>query len=281
MVWRVVARNREVRMPSRDEKVETFRALHEEGCFVMPNAWDALGARLLTGAGFGALATTSSGYAFSVGKKDGSREVSRDEAFANAASIAAATDLPVSADTEDCYADAPSGIAKTVELAAEAGLAGLSIEDRWPLGPEPFRTFEDAVARVGAAADAARRHDLVLTARADGLGKRAYDLEEVLRRLRAFEAAGADVLYAPGVPDLATLGTLCRSVAKPVNHLLGQGLANATLDDIAETGARRVSLGGSLARVLAANFRELGRTIAAGDFTALQSAPSWSELRGN
>lgn len=266
-------------MISRSEKVERFRALHTSGCFVIPNPWDIAGARMMAGLGFKALATTSSGYAFSEGRKDGALDVSRDESLAYAAEIAASTDVPVTADLEDGYEDTPEGVAETVRLAAEAGLAGLSIEDRQPNSNVPIRDFDDSVARVAAAAEAARKHNIVLTARADGLGKGAYDLEEAIRRLRAFEALGAEVLYAPGVPDLASLERLCRSVNAPVNHVIGQGVSGLTLHQIAQAGVRRVSVGGSLARAAGGALMTICQEIAIGDLTALDSAPAWGVLR--
>lgn len=152
-------------MISRSEKVELFRALHKSGCFVIPNPWDIAGARMMAGLGFKALATTSSGYAFSRGRKDGVLEVSRDESLAYAAEIAASTDVPVTADLEDGYEDTPEGVAETVRLAAGLGLAGFSIEDRQPNSDSPMRDFDTAVARVAAAADAARKYNIVFTAR--------------------------------------------------------------------------------------------------------------------
>ncbi|ESX43470.1 isocitrate lyase/phosphoenolpyruvate mutase family protein [Mesorhizobium sp. C416B] len=265
-------------MISRSDKVERFRALHKSGCFVIPNPWDIAGARMMTGLGFKALATTSSGYAFSKGRKDGALDVSRAESLAYAADIAASTDVPVTADLEDGYEDTPEGVPETVRLAAEAGLAGLSIEDRQPNSDLPIRDFDDAVARVAAAAEAARKYNIVLTARADGLGKGAYDLEEAIRRLRTFEAVGVEVLYAPGVPDLASLEKLCRSVKTPVNHVIGQGVSGLTLDQIAQAGVRRISVGGSLARAAGGALLTICREIAAGDFGALDSAPAWGVL---
>ena len=266
-------------MISRSDKVEHFRALHKSGCFVIPNPWDIAGARMMVGLGFRALATTSSGYAFSKGRKDGPNDVSRDESLTYAAEIAAATDVPVTADLEDGYAETPSGVAETVRLAAEAGLAGLSIEDRQPNHENPIRDFDTAVARVAAAADAARKYNIVLTARADGLGKGTYDLEEAIRRLRVFESLGAEVLYAPGVPDLASLKKNCGSVNAPVNHVLGQGVSSLTFEQIAQAGVRRISLGGSLARAIGGALLNACREIATGDFTALETAPAWNVLR--
>jgi 2-methylisocitrate lyase-like PEP mutase family enzyme len=266
-------------MNSRAQKVERFRRLHDAGCFVIPNPWDAAGARMMECLGFSALATTSSGFAFSKGRTDGAGEVSQEESLGYASEIIAATALPVTADLEDGYAETPQGVAETVRRAAEAGLAGISIEDTQPDKGRPIRQFDDALERVAAAAEAARRYDIVLTARADGVGKGIYDLGEAIARLRAFNAAGADVLYAPGLPDLASVHELCRSVEGPVNHVVGQGVSGLTLEQIAEAGVRRVSVGGSLARAAGGALLGLCRQVARGDFAALEAAPTWSELR--
>lgn len=266
-------------MLARSDKVRCFRDLHKAGCFIIPNPWDIAGARMMTGLGFKALATTSSGYAFSEGKADGSREVGRDETLRYAAAIASATDLPVTADTEDGYAETPDGIEETVRLAAEAGLAGLSIEDRQPNPRKPIRDFEDAVARVAAAVAAAKRYDIVLTARADGLGAGAYGLDEAIRRLKAFEKLGADVLYVPAVPDVSALREVCRSVSAPINHVIGLGVSGLTFRQIAETGVRRISLGGSLARTMGGVLLQTCGRIAQGDFSDLYRGASWDSLR--
>lgn len=265
-------------MVSRSDKVRRFRALHAD-CFVIPNPWDIGGARMMAGLGFKALATTSSGYAFSKGLRDGAGDVSRDVSLAYAAEIAASTDLPVTADLEDGYATTADGVAETVRLAAEAGLAGLSIEDRQPNPDQPIRDFDDAVARVAVAVEAARRHDIVLTARADGVGKGVYDLEEAIRRLKAYEALGAEVLYVPGVASLAELTKLCRSVGAPINHVLGQGVSGLSFQQIADAGVRRISLGGSLSRAIGGAMLRTCQEIASGDFGALERAPGWSALR--
>ena len=266
-------------MASRAEKVERFRALHQSGCFVVPNPWDIAGVRMMTALGFKALATTSSGYAFSKGRKDGANDITRDESLTYAAEIAAATSLPVTADLEDCYAARPDGIAETVRLAAEAGLAGVSIEDRWPGGPQPIRGFDDALARVAAAVEAAKRYDVVLTARADGVGKGAYDLDEAIRRLRAYERVGAEVLYVPGVPSRDALETICRAVKAPINHVVGQGVAGLGMQQIADAGVRRISVGGSLARAMGNALLSASQSIARGDFSGLEGGRGWDALR--
>lgn len=266
-------------MTIRDEKVEAFRALHASGCFVIPNPWDLGGALAMQALGFKALATTSSGYAWSIGREDNAREVSREQTLDYAGALASAAIIPVSADMEDCYSESLEGVAETVRLAAEAGLAGLSIEDRDPSGATGFRDFDSAVARVGAAAEAARRHNIVLTARADGIGKGAYGLDEAIRRLQAFEALGAEVLYAPAIPSLEGLERLCSAVSSPVNHLVGQGVSGLSFAQIAGAGVRRISLGGTLARSLAGDLLDTCRGIASGDFSRIEQAPSWGEIR--
>ncbi|WP_375410663.1 oxaloacetate decarboxylase [uncultured Methylobacterium sp.] len=265
-------------MTTRDQKVGRFRELHRQGCFIIPNPWDALSARLLEASGFAALATTSSGYAFSVGKQDGAGQLSRDEILAYAERIVACTDLPVTADLEDGYAATADGVAETVRLAYEAGLAGISIEDSCPIGVEPVRDFDSAVERVRAACEAARRYDIVLTARADGLGSGHYDLDETIRRLNAFEKAGADVVYAPGVPSLEVLTILCGAVRAPFNHVLGLGVSGLSFDEIAGAGVRRISLGGSFTRAACGAVRSMASTIGRGDFSMIDSAPSWNAL---
>jgi 2-methylisocitrate lyase-like PEP mutase family enzyme len=266
-------------MPTRQEKVQAFRALHKEGCFVMPNPWDIAGTRMMTQLGFKALATTSSGYAFSQGKQDSVAEVGRDECLAYAAMIAAATDLPVTADTEDCYAATPDDIAETVRLAADAGVAGLSIEDRNVSGTPPIRAFDDAANRVAAAVEAAREYDIVLTARADGFAKGAYDIDEAIRRLQRYQELGAEVVYMPGVPDLATMKRLCDSVAAPFNHVAGQGVSGLSLQQIADAGVRRISVGGSLARAVGGAMLKKCRELAAGDFSCLETGLNWNDVR--
>jgi 2-methylisocitrate lyase-like PEP mutase family enzyme len=266
-------------MTARSDKVRQFRDLHRAGCFTVPNPWDIAGAQMMTALGFKALATTSSGYAFSKGKKDGSGDVSRDESLQYAAAIAASTHLPVTADTEDAYAETPDGVGETVRMAAEMGLAGLSIEDRQPNAAKPIRDFDDAVARVTVAVQAARRYGIVLTVRADGLGAGAYGLDEAIRRLKAFEAVGADVLYVPAVPDVSALQQVCRSVNSPINHVIGLGVSGLGFQQIADAGVRRISLGGSLARTMGGVLLQTCQAIAQGDFSDLYRGASWQSIR--
>lgn len=235
-------------MATQTEKAERFRALHEhDGAFVIPNPWDAGSARLLAGLGFAALATTSSGFANSLGRLDG--QVSRDEVIEHCRSLSAATDLPVSADLENCFADDPAEAAATILLAAQAGVVGGSIEDYSGHPLKHIYEFELAVERVHAAAEVARSLDFpfTLTARAENLIRGRHDLDDTIRRLQAFEAAGADVLYAPGLTTLEEIRLVTGALSKPVN-VLAPLLKEVTIKQLADAGARRISTGGALAR---------------------------------
>ncbi len=259
-------------------RTEAFRALHVSGCFIVPNPWDVASARMLARAGFKALATTSSGYAFSQGRKDGAGDISLLESLAYGARIVAATGLPVTADLEDGYADNPEGVAETVRLAAEAGLSGVSIEDSDPGDNATSRPFDQAVKRAAAAAEAARHHNVVFTARADGLLSGAYNVDEAVKRLVAFASCGADVVYAPGVPNLAALSRICRTIPVPVNYVAGLGGEHLSFAAVKDAGVRRISLGGSLTRAVYGKADELFRGIAGGDLSPLFDAPRFSEL---
>jgi 2-methylisocitrate lyase-like PEP mutase family enzyme len=235
-------------MATQKEKAEVFKALHErEGAFLIPNPWDIGSARLLAGLGFEALATTSVGFANSLGRLDG--QVAREEALGHCRDLCAATDLPVSADLENCFADDPEKAAETITLAARAGLAGGSIEDYSGLPANPIYDFGLAVERVHAAAEAARALDFpfTLTARAENLLRGRPDLDDTIRRLQAFEAAGADVLYAPALTTLAEVRLVTGALSKPVN-VLGPPLKGVTVAQLADAGVKRISLGGALAR---------------------------------
>lgn len=230
------------------DKTAAFRALHKPGApFVIANAWDEGSARMLQALGFSALATTSAGFALTLGRRD--YRVTRREALDHAQRLAEAVDIPVSADLENGFGDAPEDAAATIRAAAEAGLAGGSIEDVTGDAQNPVYERAHAAERVAAAVEAARaaKNGFMLTARADGFLWGADDLDEIIARLQAFEAAGADALFAPGLPDLDALKTVCAAVSKPVNVLPIGGLARATLADFAAAGAARVSLGSSLA----------------------------------
>ena len=236
-------------MVDRDEKTERFRALHaREGAFVIPNAWNGGSARILDMLGFEAIATTSAGLAFSVGRPDNAGRVSRDEMLANAREIVTATALPVSADMENGYGDDPESCAEMIAAAAAAGLAGGSIEDATGNAGNPIYDFGHAVERVQAAVEAAARHGFVLTARAENFVQGREDLDDTIRRLQAFEKVGAEVLYAPGLSDIEAIAMVCRSVSRPVNVVMGLKGAAYTVDELASVGVRRISVGASFAR---------------------------------
>lgn len=230
---------------------ERFRELHRgPGAFVVANAWDAGSARLLSGLGFTALATTSAGLAHGLGRSDGAGLVSREDTLRNASVIAAATDLPVSADLENGFGDNPEEVARTVRAAAGTGIVGGSIEDTTTNPEAPIHEFGLAVERVRAAAEAARElpFPFTLTARAENFLYGRPDLEETIRRLRAFEEAGADVLYAPGLPDADAIRTVCAAVERPVNVLAAGAAARMSVAELGALGARRISLGSGLSR---------------------------------
>lgn len=254
-----------------------FRSLHEaEGAFVIPNPWDAGSARVLAGLGFKALATTSSGLAYTMGRSDGA--VTRDEHLAHIATLCAATPLPVSADLENCYADDPAKAAKTIPLAFEAGASGCSIEDYSGHPDGQIYGFDHAVERVSAAVEAARALPVpfVLTARAENLIRGRMDLDDTIRRLQAFEKAGADVLYAPGLKTIAEVEAVCSAVSKPVNVL---ATATLTVAEIANAGGKRISVGGALARTAVGGFFDAAREILdTGAFALLVAAPSFAEI---
>jgi len=233
-------------------KANAFKALHErEGIFVIPNPWDAGSAKMLQALGYEALATTSAGLAFSLGRPDGDGIISRDETFENVKAIVAATSLPVSADLENGYGDSPEACAETILLAAEAGLMGCSIEDATGRKDEPIYAFGLAVERIKAAVQAARSLPLpfMLTARAENFIRGVPDLKDTINRLVAFADAGADVLYAPGLKTKEDIATVVNAVApKPVNVVMGLGTVVFTLQELEDLGVKRVSLGASLAR---------------------------------
>lgn len=235
---------------TRGGKGAIFRALHEQaGAFIIPNPWDAGTARILAALGFPALATTSAGMAFARGVPEGS--VSRAETLAHCRAIVAATDLPVSADLEKGFGDTPDSVADTIRAAAETGLAGCSIEDHTGRRDDPIFAFDLAVERIEAAAQACRAlpHDFVLTARCENFLWGRPDLDDTVERLRAFERAGADVLYAPGLHDLETIRAVCAAVRKPVNVVMGMPGATFGLKDLADAGVKRISVGSALARL--------------------------------
>ena len=241
--------------PTQNEKYETFTALHRGAdLFVMPNPWNIGTARILTALGFDALATTSAGFAFSIGRRDSTGGISRDEILANAREIVEATHLPVSADLEGGFGDAPSDCADTVKMAAAVGLVGGSIEDATGNPQSPIYEFDHAVDRVAAACEAARGEPFVLTARAENYLYGRPDLDNTIRRLQAFAEAGADVLYAPGLPSLDAIRQVCSAVDKPVNVVMGLMGAPFSTEELRNAGVKRISVGGSFARAALGGF---------------------------
>lgn len=269
-------------MTTQAQKAAAFRALHErDGAFIIPNPWDAGTARLLTALGFEALATTSLGLANTLGRADGTGAVSRAEVLGNCAEIAGATHLPVSADLENCYAHEPRAAAEMIRLAAEAGVVGGSIEDATGDAQRPIYEFDLAVERVHAAAEMA--HSLpfpfTLTARAENFLHGRRDLDDTIRRLQAFERAGADVLYAPGLRDLATMRTVASSVKRPLNVVMSAADPALTAAQLAQAGVKRISIGGALSRLaLASVLRAAHQMKEQGGFTWITDTVSAKEL---
>ncbi|MDX2203392.1 MAG: isocitrate lyase/phosphoenolpyruvate mutase family protein [Hyphomicrobiaceae bacterium] len=236
-------------MTTTADKRARFRKLHEAGCFVMPNPWDIGGAQYLQSLGFKAVATTSAGFAWSRGLGDGG--ITRDMALAHIAELSAAADVPVNADFEGGFADAPEGVAESVRLACETGVSGLSIEDFTGRMDDPLYPLDLAVARMKAARAAIDKAggDVLLTGRSEGFIRGRPDLEATIARLKAYASAGADCLYAPGLSTKEQIAAVVAAVApKPVNILIGTPLP-LTVKDIESLGGRRISVGGALARV--------------------------------
>ncbi len=240
---------------NQSEKAVRFRALHEgPGTFIIPNPWDVGSARILAGLGFDALATSSAASALAIGRKDG--ELTREQALAHARTIVDATDLPVSADLEKGFGDAPEIVAETIRLAAGAGLVGCTIEDSTRNPEAPLYEFGLAVERISAASEAARQlpFPFMLTARAHNLLYPNPSLDETIRRLQAYEKAGAHVLFAPGLPDLAAVRAVCEAVSKPVNFMVGIPGKSFSVAELASAGVRRISLATSLYRAAMTGF---------------------------
>jgi 2-methylisocitrate lyase-like PEP mutase family enzyme len=244
------------------EKAVRFRAMHDRpGAFVIPNPWDAGSARILAGLGFQALATSSAASACSIGRKDG--ELTRDEALAHAHAIVKATDLPVSADLENGFGDAPEDVAEAVRLAAGTGLVGCTIEDATGDPSHPLYDDQLAVDRIAAAAEAARGFlfPFLLTARAHNLLFASPSLDQTIKRLQAFETAGADVLFAPGLPDLEAVRAVCSAVSKPVNFMVGIPGKSFTVAALQTAGVRRISLATSLYRAAMTGLLDAAREV--------------------
>ena len=258
---------------------ERFRALHEGAeAFIMPNAWDGASAVLLKRAGFQALGSSSLAIAFAMARHDGRHEVSRADAIANAVLLARASGLPVNGDLEDGFGPDPEDCATTVEAAIDAGLAGLGIEDTTADPQHPIHEFDRAVARVRRAAQVARGR-IVLTARTDNFLQGREDLEDTVRRLAAFADAGADVLYAPGLPSMEAIRAVVRAVApKPVNVLIGPRAGLVPLATLSAAGVRRVSVGGALYRRAMSAVAETAEHLQTGDFSSIARGIPMGEI---
>lgn len=267
-------------MTSLRERHETFRQLHQSGCFVIPNPFDIGSAKMMTALGARALATTSAGFAFTLGRPD-MGHVTREEALTHAQDIVRATNLPVSGDLENGFGDTPDHVAETIRLAREAGLSGCSIEDTQMVEGNPAYAFDISVDRIKAAVDAARSLDdpFVLCARADGLMNRAYDLGEAVRRIEAFADAGADLLYIPILPDIESLAGLSASVSKPLNVLAAGPLAKHSVAELADAGARRISVGSQIARLThAAILKSTKAMLDEGNFAPFADSANGNEI---
>jgi 2-methylisocitrate lyase-like PEP mutase family enzyme len=265
----------------RDQKYKSFRTLHERpGAFVIPNPWDAGTARILTALGFEALATTSAGYAFAAGRQDSAASLTRDEILQNARSIVDATHLPVSADLEDGFGRSPEVCAETIRLASAMGLVGGTLEDATGDPNDPIYDFSLAVERVAAAAETAHDCDFVLTARSENFLHGRPDLDDTIRRLQAFAEARADVLYAPGLPNLEAIREVCASVSKPVNVVMGLKGPTFSVEELAAVGVKRISVGGSFARAALGAFVRAAREVKdRGTFTYAADALPHAEAK--
>ncbi|CAN5850504.1 isocitrate lyase/phosphoenolpyruvate mutase family protein [soil metagenome] len=265
-------------MPTQAEKGQTFRDLHARpGILLLPNPWDAGTAKLLQSLGFEALATTSLGMSIALGRRDGDGAVSREELLGNCRIIAEATDLPVNADLENGYADDPKEAATILRDAAAAGIVGGSIED-W--SGERIYDFNHAVERVAAGVEMARSLSVpfTFTARTENLIRGVNDLDDTIRRLQAYEKAGADVLYAPGLRELSDMRTVASAVKKPLNVVMSSGDPDLTVEAIASVGIKRISVGGALARLAMAAFMKGAREMKAGSFGWMRDTLPSSEL---
>jgi 2-methylisocitrate lyase-like PEP mutase family enzyme len=261
------------------EKAIRFRDLHSGPLFIIPNPWDTISARILAGLDFPALATSSAASAAALGKKDG--ELTRDEALAHAREIVNSTDLPVSADLENGFGESPEVVAETVRLAAGVGLVGCTIEDSTRNIDRPLYDFQLAVERITAAAEAARSlsFPFMLAARAHNLLYPPANLDETIRRLQAFEKAGADVLFAPGLPDISAVRTVCAAVSKPVNFMVGIKGKSFSIQELGTAGVRRVSLATSLYRAAMTGLVDAINEIKTqGQFTFLDYALATADL---
>jgi 2-methylisocitrate lyase-like PEP mutase family enzyme len=259
---------------------QAFHDLHQSGCFVIPNPWDRGSARMMAALGAKALATSSAAHAFTLGRPD-MGGVTRDEALAHAQDLVAATPLPVSGDFENGFGDTPDDVAETVRLSGEVGLSGISVEDTRMVPGNPAYPFDLAIERIKAGAAAARAlgRPFVFCARADGVMNGVYDLAEGIRRLQAFEAAGADLLYIPVPPGRAELARVLASVSKPVNALAAGPLKALTVAELATMGVRRISTGSQIARLTHAAIRDAtSAMLTAGSFAPLMGSASGDDI---
>ena len=265
---------------TREQKYKAFKALHDRtGTFIIPNPWNVGTAKILTALGFEALATTSSGYAFSIGREDSTANLTRDGILQNAKEIVEATHLPVSADLQDGFGSSPETCSETIRLASAIGLAGGSVEDATGDPNSPIYDFQLAVERVEAAAETAQTHQFLLTARAENFLHNRPHLEDTIRRLQSFADAGADVLYAPGLPNLEAIREVCASVSKPVNVLMGLKGATFSVEELAAAGVKRISVGGAFARAALGGFVRAAREAKEkGTFTFANDAISHAEV---
>jgi 2-methylisocitrate lyase-like PEP mutase family enzyme len=265
---------------SQSERANRFKALHEApGAFVIPNVWDAGSARIVAGLGYQALATSSGAAAAVLGRRDG--HISREEALTQIRSIVSAIDLPLSADLEKGFGEAPEVVAETIRLGAEAGLVGGSIEDSTGKKENPIYDINKATERVRAAAEAAQRlpFKFTLTARSENFLHGKSDLDDTIKRLQAYESAGADVLFAPGLPDLAAVRTVCSALSKPVNFMVGIIGRSFTVKELEEAGVKRISLAGSIYRAAMGGLVEAVKEIKeSGTFNYLNRAMASADL---
>ncbi len=268
-------------MTSIDERHRLFQQLHQSGCFVVPNPWDIGSAKLMAANGAVALATTSAGHAFTLGRPD-MGTITRDEALSHAQDILAATPLPVTGDFENGFGDEPEDVAQTVKMAAEVGLSGCSVEDTSMDAGNAAYSFELAVERIRAGAAAAQKlgRPFVFCARADGVMNGHYDTDEAIRRIRAFEQAGADLLYVPLPPTLDDVARIVQSVSKPINALAAGPYRKFKRQDFARIGVRRISIGSALARVTHHHIAKATSLMCgeAGSFEGLADAASGDEI---
>ncbi len=269
-----------VLMPTQAEKAVAFRDLHHrDGAFIIPNPWDPGTARMLAQMGFEALATTSAGYAFSVARRD--NQIPRVEMLAHVRSLVASTDLPVSADLENGYGENLEGVAETYRLAAAAGLAGASIEDATPRTKSPLYAIEEATDRVRAAVAAVRAlsFPFTLTARAENFLVGRPNLKDAIKRLQAYQEAGADVLYAPGLASREDIAAVVSSVDRPVNVVMGLRGTSLSLADLSALGVKRVSVGSALARAAFGAFLRAAQEMRGrGTFTFANDAVSFADI---